>query len=194
MIPLKRCSPPTPSTELTNDRLDIPIAIAPPKDPTPATHHDNHLQVFAANTDRTPIPAPRSSRNNTNAPPERTRFSRVSRSLDLTDIGFNVAGARKAGMNGYDERRKGSLNEGALAEDSKQDELYHVDSVDPAWIAVAKRYDMVFCLLTLLMIPIKFQTPCLKPQFLTSSANLCVWQHPIHSSSAILCHTHTLTV
>ena len=45
-------------------------------------------------------------------------------------------------MNGtYDEKRKGSLNEGALTEEIRQEELYHVDSVDPAWIAVAKRYD-----------------------------------------------------
>ena len=158
MIPLKRCSPPTPSsTEINNDRLDIPVSIAPPKDTT--IHHDNDLQVFAANTDRTPIPAPRSSRHNASGvTPERTRFSRVSRSLDLTDIGFNVAGARKAGINGtYDEKRKGSLNEGALPEEIKQDELYHVDSVDPEWMAVAKRYGTVYLLLLLLTYPTRMQ-------------------------------------
>ena len=152
MIPLDPHSPQTaPSSKVVKptERPSSAIVNVATKDravlSTTMVQPDNDLCFFAENTDRTPKGAPQSAPHNASPTRlEKTRFSRVSRSLDLTDVGFNVNGVRRRTVNGTmngscQEKRKESMNEGALEEERKQEELYHVEPADPAWIAIAKR-------------------------------------------------------
>ena len=110
---------------------------------TTTVQPDSDMCFFAENTERTRKVAPQSAPRNTSPTAlEKTRFNRISRSLDLSDVGFNVNGTRRATLNGGGlEKRKGSLNEerGKEEDERRQEELYRVEPADPAWIAIAKR-------------------------------------------------------